>query len=190
MERPRIRLRQGYGVTGFADFTDTTQTRVELTDAASRRCAWLMSVEELKKTVATLSPGGTERANGFPFSSRHRGDVAYQVKLKARVDDKDPSRVDAGRVRKALRRRISAGGAFASRCPRNTRRKQNRFSVSEIFALFRVICGQKKSGAAAPHSKTSVRSVSSVVKLLWRERGDDFFEGRLAAQRVPPWHQF
>jgi hypothetical protein len=43
------------------------------------------------------------------------------------------------------------------------------FSVSEIFALFGVIRGQKKSGAAAPHSKTFV---SSVVKLLRRERGD------------------
>jgi hypothetical protein len=31
----------------------------------------------------------------------------------------------------------------------------------------RIFCGQKKSGAAAPHSKISVLSVQSVVK-LWR----------------------
>src|SRR6266851_3483884 len=27
------------------------------------------------------------------------------------------------------------------------------------------------------------------VMLLGRERGDDFFEARVAAQRVPPWQQ-
>jgi hypothetical protein len=26
--------------------------------------------------------------------------------------------------------------------------------------------------------------------LLRRERDDDFFEARIAPQRVPPWHQF
>jgi hypothetical protein len=26
--------------------------------------------------------------------------------------------------------------------------------------------------------------------LLWRQRGDDFFEARLAAQRIPERHQF
>ena len=91
MERPLIRLRQGYGVTGFVDFTDTAQTRVELTDAVSRRYAWLMSVEELKKTVATLSPREQNELTTFLFHLRYRGDVAYQAKLKARVDDKDPS---------------------------------------------------------------------------------------------------
>ena len=30
----------------------------------------------------------------------------------------------------------------------------------------------------------------AATELLRRERGDDFFEARLAAQRVPPWHQF
>ena len=77
-------------MTGFADFTDTTQTRVELTDAASRRYAWLMSDEELKRTVATLSPGEQNELTAFLFHLRHRGDVEYQAKLKARVDDKDP----------------------------------------------------------------------------------------------------
>ena len=67
------------------------QTRVELRDAASRRYAWLMSVEELKRTVATLSPGEQNELTAFLFHLRHRGDVAYQAKLKARVDDKDPS---------------------------------------------------------------------------------------------------
>lgn len=52
---------------------------------------WLMSVEELKKTVATLSPGEQNELTAFLFHLRHRGDVAYQAKLKARVDDKDPS---------------------------------------------------------------------------------------------------
>jgi hypothetical protein len=54
--------------------------------------------------------------------------------------------------------------------------KQNRFSVSEIFALFRVICGQKKSGAAAPHSKTSVLSVQSVVNSLSALKMRRFFQ--------------
>ena len=52
---------------------------------------WLMSVEELKKTVATLSPGERNELTAFLFHLRHRGDEAYQAMLKARVDDKDPS---------------------------------------------------------------------------------------------------
>ena len=52
---------------------------------------WLMSVEELKKTVATLSPGEQNELTAFLFHLRHRGDVAYQATLKARMDDKDPS---------------------------------------------------------------------------------------------------
>jgi hypothetical protein len=75
-----------------ADLTDTERTKVELTDAVSRRYAWPMSVEELKKTVATLSPGEQNELTAFLFHLRHRGDVAYQAKLKARMDDKDPSR--------------------------------------------------------------------------------------------------
>ena len=86
---------------------------MELTDAVSRRYAWLISVEELKKTVATLSPGEQNELTAFLFHLRHREDVAYQSMLKARMDDKRPiTLVDAGRVRKALRRRISAGGAY------------------------------------------------------------------------------
>ena len=50
-----------------------------------------MSVEELKKTVATLSPGEQNELTAFLFHLRHRGDVAYQAILKARVNDKDPS---------------------------------------------------------------------------------------------------
>lgn len=74
-----------------------------------------MSVEELKKTVATLSPGEQNELTAFLFHLRHREDVAYQSMLKARMDDKRPiTLVDAGRVRKALRRRISAGGALSS----------------------------------------------------------------------------
>jgi hypothetical protein len=62
-----------------------------LTDAASRRYGWPMSVEELKKTVATLSPEEQNELTAFLFHLRHRGDVAYQAILKARVNDKDPS---------------------------------------------------------------------------------------------------
>ena len=83
--------RYGGATTDSADFTDIGQTKVELTDAVSRRYAWVMSVEELKKTVATLSPGEQNELTAFLFHLRHRGDVAYQGKLKARVDDKDPS---------------------------------------------------------------------------------------------------
>jgi hypothetical protein len=50
-----------------------------------------MSVEELKKTVATLSPGEQNELTAFLFHLRHRADVAYQATLKARTDDKDPS---------------------------------------------------------------------------------------------------
>jgi len=83
--------RYGRATTDSADFTDTAQTRVELTDAVSRRYGWLMSVEELKKTVATLSPGEQNELTAFLFHLRHRGDVAYREILKARVNDKDPS---------------------------------------------------------------------------------------------------
>ena len=83
--------RYGGATTDSADFTDIGQTKAELTDAVSRRYAWVMSVEELKKTVATLSPGEQNELTAFLFHLRHRGDVAYQAKLKARVDDKDPS---------------------------------------------------------------------------------------------------
>ena len=51
----------------------------------------MMSVEELKKTVATLSPGEQNEVTAFLFHLRHRGDVAFQEILKARVNDKDPS---------------------------------------------------------------------------------------------------
>jgi hypothetical protein len=90
-KQPRIHLRQGFGVTSSADFTDIGQTKVELTDAVPRPYAWLMSVEELKKTVATLSPGEQNELTAFLFHLRHREDVAYQSMLKDRVDDKDPS---------------------------------------------------------------------------------------------------
>jgi hypothetical protein len=60
-------------------------------DAASRLYAWVMSVEELKRTVATLSPGEQNELTAFLFHLRHRGDVAYQAMLKARMNDKDLS---------------------------------------------------------------------------------------------------
>ena len=49
-----------------------------------------MSVEELKKTVATLSPGEQNELSAFLFHLRHRGDTKYQATLAARIDDKDP----------------------------------------------------------------------------------------------------
>jgi hypothetical protein len=52
---------------------------------------WLMSVDELKKTVATLSLGEQNELTAFLFHLRHRGDVAYQATLNARMDDKDQS---------------------------------------------------------------------------------------------------
>ena len=50
-----------------------------------------MSVEELKKTVATLCPGEQNELTAFLFHLRHRGDMAYQATLKARAGDQDPS---------------------------------------------------------------------------------------------------
>jgi hypothetical protein len=50
-----------------------------------------MSVEELKKTVATLSPGEQNELTAFLFHLRHRGDMAYQATLKARAGDQNPS---------------------------------------------------------------------------------------------------
>ena len=43
------------------------------------------------KLAATLSPEEQNELTAFLFHLRHRGDVAYQAKLKVRVDDKDPS---------------------------------------------------------------------------------------------------
>jgi hypothetical protein len=51
----------------------------------------LMSVEELKKTVATLSPSEQNELTAFLFHLRHRGDAAYQATLTARMRDKDPA---------------------------------------------------------------------------------------------------
>jgi hypothetical protein len=49
--------------------------------------------------------------------------------------------------------------------------KENKMDFLSLrFSLVRVIRGQKKSGAAAPHSKTSVLSVQSVVNSLSAER--------------------
>src|SRR5436190_18295683 len=42
------------------------------------------------------------------------------------------------------------------------------WTFPEFVASFRVIRGQKKSGAAAPHSKISVLSAQSAVKSGWR----------------------
>jgi hypothetical protein len=50
-----------------------------------------MSVEELKKTVATLSPSEQNELTAFLFHLRHRGDAAYQATLAARMRDKDPA---------------------------------------------------------------------------------------------------
>ena len=50
-----------------------------------------MSVEELKKTVATLSPQEQNELTAFLFHLRHRRNAAYQATLTARMGDKDPS---------------------------------------------------------------------------------------------------
>jgi hypothetical protein len=50
-----------------------------------------MSVEELKKTVATLSPSEQNELTAFLFHLQHRGDAAYQAMLRARMRDKDPA---------------------------------------------------------------------------------------------------
>ena len=50
-----------------------------------------MSVEELKKTVATLSSRERDELSAFLFHLRHREDTAYRATLTARMGDKDPS---------------------------------------------------------------------------------------------------
>lgn len=50
-----------------------------------------MSVEELKKTVETLSPQQQNELSAFLFHLRHRGDAAYQATLTSRMSDKEPS---------------------------------------------------------------------------------------------------
>ena len=50
-----------------------------------------MSVEDLKKTVATLSPSEQNELTAFLFHLRHRGDTAYQATQAARMRDKDPA---------------------------------------------------------------------------------------------------
>jgi hypothetical protein len=50
-----------------------------------------MSVEELKKTVAALSPAEQSELTAFLFHLRHRADTAYQATLNARMRDHDPA---------------------------------------------------------------------------------------------------
>ena len=50
-----------------------------------------MSVEELKKTMATLSPDQQAELSAFLFQLRHKGDAEYQQAVARRMKDKDPS---------------------------------------------------------------------------------------------------
>ena len=44
--------------------------------------------------------------------------------------------------------------------------------------------------AYAIHRALRIPVISGIRGLPWGKRINDFFEARIAAQRVPPWHQF
>jgi hypothetical protein len=50
-----------------------------------------MSVEELKKAVATLSPDQQAELSAFLFHLRHNGDAEYDKAVARRMKDNDPS---------------------------------------------------------------------------------------------------
>lgn len=51
-----------------------------------------MSVEELKKTVATLSAAEQAELTAFLFHLRHRSDAGYRAALDRRANESEASR--------------------------------------------------------------------------------------------------
>ena len=56
------------------------------------------------------------------------------------------------------------------------------------MASVRLLCTEMPAARDSRYRRDMVISV--IRELLRREGGDDFFEARIAAQRIPPRHQF
>jgi hypothetical protein len=50
-----------------------------------------MSVEEIKQTIAALSPTEQGEISAFLFHLRHKADGDYQKQVDARLSDRDPT---------------------------------------------------------------------------------------------------
>lgn len=50
-----------------------------------------MSVEEIKRSIAALSPAEQGEVTAFLFHLRHAGDAEYQEEVAARMADRDAS---------------------------------------------------------------------------------------------------
>ncbi len=50
-----------------------------------------MSVEQIKKSLASLSPTEQCEVSAFLFHLRHAADPEYQERVEARLADKDPA---------------------------------------------------------------------------------------------------
>ena len=50
-----------------------------------------MSVEQIKNSLASLSPGEQGEVSAFLFHLRHASDPDYQSRVEARLSDPDPA---------------------------------------------------------------------------------------------------
>ena len=51
-----------------------------------------MSVEEIKRSIASLSHDEQDELSAFLFHLRHAADPGYQEQVETRLSDRDPSR--------------------------------------------------------------------------------------------------
>ncbi len=51
-----------------------------------------MSVEQIKSSLASLSPAEQSEVSAYLFHLRHISDPDYQQRVDSRLSDKDPSR--------------------------------------------------------------------------------------------------
>lgn len=50
-----------------------------------------MSVEDIKRSIATLSPAEQGEVTAFLFHLRHASDSEYQERVSSRLTDRDPA---------------------------------------------------------------------------------------------------
>lgn len=60
-------------------------------EATSRFIIFHVSVEEIKRSIASLSPAEQQELTAFLFHLRHANDAAYQQQIESRLSDRDPS---------------------------------------------------------------------------------------------------
>jgi hypothetical protein len=61
--------------------------------------------------------------------------------------------------------------------------RASRDSSADVDFVY--LTGDKLALPRTAHGGTVSKARADPAKLLWRERGDDFFEARIAAQRIP-----